>query len=114
MNKKLKSSEDYEQYEWPVAQVTNDKILRDRCSQAELKLERLKKEFDENTFDKKTVYCNTLIVALCVGAGYCFSKAYQAAGWESYYQAGYLTIGIVAPICILAAVWFTKRAARLR
>ena len=114
MNKKLKSSVDYEQYEWPVAQVTNDKILRDRCSTAELKLERLKKEFDENTFDKKTVYCNTIILALCGVAGYCFSMAYEAAGWTSYYWAGYLTIGIVAPICILAAVWASNRAARLR
>ena len=114
MKNKLVNSPDYEQYEWPVAQVTNDKILRDRCSQAELKLERLKKEFDENTFDKKTTYCNTIIAALCGVAGYCFSKAYELAGWESYYQAGYLTIGIVAPICILAAVWFNKRVERSR
>jgi hypothetical protein len=114
MKQKLTSSEDYEQYNWPVAQVTNDKILRDRCTTAELKLDKLKKEFDENTFDKKSTYCNAIVFALCIAAGYCFSKAYQTAGWEDYYLAGYLTIGIVAPICILAAVWLTKRAERVR
>ena len=104
---------DANQYDWPITQVTSDRVLRDRAETAEKKLKQLRVEYIENTYDKTDVRYGVIMVCLCTLVGYCFGMAYRTAEWEHPMWAGYLTAGITIPICCVIAValcrWHSNR-----
>ena len=79
----------------------------------EKKIHSFRRELEENTVDKSTLWMVFWITLLSIAAAICLSFAYEAQGWENYYTAGFLTIGIIVPILILSTVkvsdWMTAR-----
>ena len=92
-----------DQNNWPIEQVTNTEVLRYRAKTSEKKLKQLSSEYHNNTYDKTSVHCAGIIALLSLLAGVCFCLAYKEAGWDSYWLAGFLTVGVTVPACILAA-----------
>ena len=79
----------------------------------EKKINRVRRELEENTVDKSTLWMVLWVTLLSIAAAFAFSFAYEAQGWENYYWAGFLTTGIIVPALILSTVkvadWLTAR-----
>ena len=79
----------------------------------EKRFARLQSAYHNETVDKSTIWMVVIITILSALAGYAFSMAYQTQGWENYYWAGFLTVGILVPILILSTVkiadWLNAR-----
>ena len=89
----------------PPATITRA-MINEMVNQ-EKRYQQLRKEYKENTVDKSTLWPVFLVTVCSVLGGFCLSYYYNQQGWENYYWAGFLTVGVIVPILILATVKVT-------